>query len=293
MITKTEQEIMKNWDGNLITPVVSICCTTYNHEFYIAEAIDSFLMQKTPFPFEILIRDDCSTDKTADIILEYASKYPKIIKVSIELENQFEKGIKPLPVLYAIAKGNYIAICEGDDYWMDPYKLQKQVKFLQENNEYVITYSSVNAFNENGIIKEYQGGVTHDLSEEQLQKAKPINTLTVCYRNILNNFPKEFNYSFHGDLFLWSILGAYGKGKYLEMIEPSMYRVHEGGIHSCASSKRKKEMLLQTYTALFSYYSRKGNQKLAAYYIIKMVGLSMDIFGKFNFFTKMLSLKSI
>ncbi len=140
MHQRTEQEIMKSWKGYMDKPVVSVCCTTYNHEPYIAEAIEGFLIQETDFPFEILIRDDCSTDNTASIVKEYADKYPKLIKPIYEKENTFSKGVKPMPQLYKIAKGKYFALCEGDDYWTDPLKLQIQVSFLKKNKDYKLSF---------------------------------------------------------------------------------------------------------------------------------------------------------
>lgn len=137
MHERTEQNIMKNWKDDIDTPIVSICSTAYNLESCIAEALDSFLMQETDFPFEILIRDDCSTDKTVEIIKEYASRYPKIIKPVYEKENTYSQGIKPMLQVIKISKGNYIATCDADDYWTDPLKLQKQADFLINNPLYV------------------------------------------------------------------------------------------------------------------------------------------------------------
>lgn len=116
--------------------IVSINCITYNHEQYIADAIESFLMQKTSFNYEILIHDDCSTDRTAEIIKDYEKKYPDIIKPIYQTENQYYKGIKVSKINSDRAKGKYIALCEGDDYWTDPYKLQKQIDFLEKNPDY-------------------------------------------------------------------------------------------------------------------------------------------------------------
>lgn len=113
--------------------MVSICCITYNHENYIADAIESFLMQKKNFAFEILIHDDASTDNTASIIREYEKKYPGLIKPIYQVENQYSKGIQVQQFNYERAKGKYIALCEGDDYWLDPDKLQKQVDYLEDH----------------------------------------------------------------------------------------------------------------------------------------------------------------
>jgi glycosyltransferase involved in cell wall biosynthesis len=115
--------------------MTSICCITYNHENYIADAIESFLMQKTNFNYEILIYDDASTDKTADIIREYETKYPGLIKPIYQTENQYSKGVKTINFSLQRAEGKYVAICEGDDYWTDPYKLQKQVDYMEKHPE--------------------------------------------------------------------------------------------------------------------------------------------------------------
>lgn len=121
--------------GNLIMfePLVSISCTTYNHEKYIADSIEGFLMQKTDFPFEILIHDDASTDRTAEIVRSYEKKYPDIIKPIYQIENQHSQGNRVSWFNFKRAKGKFIAICEGDDYWTDPYKLQKQVDIMERN----------------------------------------------------------------------------------------------------------------------------------------------------------------
>lgn len=116
--------------------LVSIVCLTYNHQTYIRQALDSFIMQKTSFRYEILIHDDASTDGTADIVREYDRKYPGMFHVVCQNENQYSQGVEICSeFLYPLAQGTYIALCEGDDYWTDPFKLQKQVDFLQENKD--------------------------------------------------------------------------------------------------------------------------------------------------------------
>ena len=116
--------------------MVSICCSTYNHEKYIADAIESFLMQKTDFKYEILVNDDASKDRTAEIIKEYEKEYSDLVKPKYHTENQYSKGIKVERFNRERAKGKYIAVCEGDDYWTDPYKLQKQVECLEKHPQY-------------------------------------------------------------------------------------------------------------------------------------------------------------
>ncbi|ANU10177.1 glycosyl transferase family 2 [Planococcus antarcticus DSM 14505] len=111
--------------------MVSIECTSYNHENFIAEALDSMLMQRTNFTYEILIHDDASTDRTAKIIKSYEQKYPDIIKPIYQTENQYSKGVLVEEFNLERAKGKYLAVCEGDDYWTDPDKLQKQVDYME------------------------------------------------------------------------------------------------------------------------------------------------------------------
>lgn len=121
--------------------MVSIECTVYNHAPYIRKCLDGFVMQKTNFRFEAIVHDDASTDGSTDIILEYAAKYPDIIKPVIEKENQFSKSLIGFrKIITSHLTGKYIAICEGDDYWTDPLKLQKQVDYL-ESHETVNIYS--------------------------------------------------------------------------------------------------------------------------------------------------------
>lgn len=138
---------------------VSICCLVFNHGKYIKKCIDGFLMQKANFAYEIIIHDDCSTDGTIDILKEYEKKYPRIIKVIYETENQYSKGGMQMEdlFLYPHAHGEYIALCEGDDFWVDPYKLQRQVDFLDSHSEYGLCYTDFNMYyqNSNRTISDY------------------------------------------------------------------------------------------------------------------------------------------
>ena len=118
--------------------LVSILCTAYNHEQYIRSALESFVSQKTDFAFEVLVNDDASSDGTAAIIREFAEKYPEIIRPFYQVENQFSKGIGYIyeNIFYPKARGKYFAFCEGDDYWTDESKLQRQADFLESHPDY-------------------------------------------------------------------------------------------------------------------------------------------------------------
>lgn len=116
---------------------VSVICLVYNHEKYLRQCLEGFVNQKCNFEYEVLIHDDASTDNSAAIIREYEEKFPNIIKPIYQTENQTSKGIKVSKTyLFPKAKGEYVAWCEGDDYWIDEYKLQKQVDFLDSNENY-------------------------------------------------------------------------------------------------------------------------------------------------------------
>jgi len=137
MFDITQEQIMHSWIKNESCKV-SIICATYNHELYIREAIEGFLMQETSFPFEIIIHDDASTDATREIIREYVSKYPRLIKVIFQDENTYSRGASPLIRALLDAKGKYIALCEGDDYWVDAHKLEKQYSAINDNPDCTI-----------------------------------------------------------------------------------------------------------------------------------------------------------
>lgn len=125
-------------------PLVSVVCTAYNHQDYIRDTLDGFVMQQTTFPIEIIVHDDASTDDTAAIIRKYENRYPHLFRNIYQAENQYSKGVNIWRQLFAnYCRGKYIAICEGDDYWTDPMKLQKQVDFLEGHVDYGLIYTDV------------------------------------------------------------------------------------------------------------------------------------------------------
>lgn len=135
--------------------MVSVICNVFNHEKYIRDALEGFVSQKTTFPFEVLVHDDASTDESARIIREYEEKYPEIIKPIYQKENQYSQGIS-IGWNYQTPRitGKYTAFCEGDDYWTDPMKLQKQVDFLEANPEYSLCACSTDWMNlKTGVLE--------------------------------------------------------------------------------------------------------------------------------------------
>lgn len=277
---RSQAAIIQNWKW-VEPPLVSVCCITYNHEAYVEQALESFLMQETDFPFEILIHDDASTDGTASVVRNYEKLYPQIVKAIYQSENQYSKEGGFINVKYNFfrAKGNYIALCEGDDYWTDKTKLQKQVLFLEGHPDYVITYTRSQPFDHNGVVNIDFGGARRDVSADELKKGVPLCTLTTCFRNVITETPRELFSAKLVDRALWSLLGAHGKGKYLSDITPSAYRVHDGGIHSKKSKVQKIEASLTTSNALFCYYTRLGEAKYARFYLERSLKLSLLCIG--------------
>lgn len=133
--------------------MVSIVCIAYNQEKYIRNTLDGFVNQETNFKYEVLIHDDASSDRTADIIMEYANKYPNLIKPIIQKENQYSKGINAQTVFnYSRINGKYVAYCEGDDYWSNNKKLQKQFDNMEKHSDCSICVHNTQCIDKNGKV---------------------------------------------------------------------------------------------------------------------------------------------
>lgn len=178
--------------------MVTIRCLAYNHEPYIRECLEGFVMQKTNFKFEAIVHDDASTDKTADIIREYAEKYPDIIKPIYEKENLYSKhnGSLGRIIDQASSHSKYVAYCEGDDYWTDPFKLQKQVDIFESNDHISLVYTNFETVDKNGMIVDRprydrvrriskSGNAFFDL----LEKGNFVMTLSTMYRQTILQSP--------------------------------------------------------------------------------------------------------
>ena len=267
-----------------MNPLVSICCTTFNHERFIRDCFDGFLKQQTNFKFEILVYDDCSTDNTKKIIEEYTAQFPELFFPIYQTENQYSKGVRGIMPRFNFkrARGKYIATCEGDDYWTDPLKLQKQIYFLENNEDFVLTGHDAKKIDDKGeLISEWSlpKNKRRDCSSEELQRFFYALTLTMCFRNvpILQQMPDEFYNSNNGDTFLISLLGHYGKYKYMPEITPAVYRIHQGGVWSSKNDIQRIKMVRKTYFEMHLYYKRINNEALFLYYYKKVVVFSFQL----------------
>ena len=245
--------------------IVSICCIAYNQEKYIRQCLDSFMMQKTNFKFEVLINDDASTDGTADIIREYEQKYPDIIKPIYQTQNQWSKGISVGATFnYPRVKGKYIAMCEGDDYWTDQYKLQKQFDIMEANPEYSICFHDVQVTHESKKREDYifpTKKIKENCSEfnfDNLLFQNFIQTNSVMYR--VSSYPEFWkdipSNIIPGDWYLHLMFASKGKIKYIKETM-SVYRRNQGGVwndiyenfqkHVCRFCIRETNMYYQVY----------------------------------------------
>ena len=265
MIEITQEQIMQNWNSEI--PLVSICCITYNHEPYIVQTLDGFLMQKTSFPFEILIHDDASTDRTADIIREYEKKFPNLIKPIYQKENQYSKGFTSVSETWNFprAQGKYIALCEGDDYWIDENKLQMQVDFLENNPEYGMCYTKAKQFiqKKRKFSRRRFGTDVRDF-EDLLFNGNRVPTLTTVFRkDLLNSYLKEIYPQdkgwLMGDYPMWLYFAHESKVKFFDKVT-SVYRVLENSA-SHSDNVEKSVAFGKSYWDIRNFFSKKYLKK--------------------------------
>jgi glycosyltransferase involved in cell wall biosynthesis len=228
-------------------PMVSVCIPTYNHGQFIRQCLEGVMMQQTNFAFEVIVGEDCSTDNTRSIVKEFEQRYPGIIK---PIYHQKNVGAQRNAYEFCWPKltGKYIAVCEGDDYWTDPCKLQKQVDFLEENHEFVMCFHETNTINANGhILREVVAGHGKMVYEYDWRSVfhKQIATLSVVFRNCLSPGNKDFVHATYGDKFLFTVLSRYGKLAELGF-NGGNYRKHVGGVYSGRTLADKYRGFIET-----------------------------------------------
>lgn len=246
-------------------PIVSVCVQTYQHVDYIEDCLEGILMQETDFSFEILLGEDASTDGTREICIEYAKKYPEKIRLFLhERENNIEIGGQPsgrfnfLYNLYS-ARGKYIALCEGDDYWTDPLKLQKQVEFMEANEEYGLVYTKAKRiYNNAPPQKNVIGFPPH--SQGLLLKKYSIPTLTVLFSKknykeyVQEVSPLDKRWAM-GDYPLWLWIEENSKIHFIPEITATYRVLEESASHS--KDKRKQLKFHSSVVETASYFAKK------------------------------------
>lgn len=226
---RTEDQIIAHWEGNPSEPLVSICCITYNHEHYINDALEGFLTQETNFPFEILIHDDASIDKTTEIIRKYHRLYPNIISVVCQTENQYSK----LPIisprfLFPIARGEYIALCEGDDYWTDPLKLCKQIRIMSDNPGLSACAHQSSIYKNNSFCGHFKDSVPNYLTKNNLLRGRMFHTASFLFRRRIIQSASPWPTIVSGDRFIFLLASVFGD-IYYSSESMCVYRKHKKG----------------------------------------------------------------
>lgn len=234
--------------------LVSVSMITYNHEAFIGEAIEGVVMQKTNFPFELVIGEDCSTDNTRDICIEYQKKYPDIIRLRLPEKNQ---GMM-LNWINNIESGQskYIALCDGDDYWTDPYKLQKQVDFMEANPDFALCAHSVYTL----MCEELDENIEMErdtlTTEDIILKDWGLLTASIFFRKEAHKTPDWYYTVKNGDFALQLIVSLSGKIKFLPEYM-AVYRQHLGGMSSTLKPLNQMAWMVYLLNKFDKYTDRK------------------------------------
>lgn len=248
-----QKEITSSWKSN--TPIVSIICTTYNQESYIEDALIGFLIQKTNFPFEIIIHDDASSDKTTEIVKKYQKKYNKILKLIIQQKNQYSQAANsPLLIAANSAKGKYLALCEGDDFWIDEQKLQTQKDLLDANKKYALISHNAYKIYPSGLSLEFSMKKQHIFTAKDIIKKHTQYAPTASYffrKELIKQLPQWFTLAPIGDIFIELYSTKMGECLFLPF-KHCAYRVNSINSWSTRTSSNSK-IKIDTLQKIIAY----------------------------------------
>jgi len=275
--------LSKNNLSPTVVPLVSIWMLTYNHQDYIQQAIDSVMMQKTSFPYRLYIGEDCSTDNTRNICIKYAEKYPGKISLYLNKENNIVKNAQKIYDECFESGAKYIAMLEGDDYWTDPYKLQKQVDFLESKHEFSLCATRYDELDERKSSSE-ENEIFIKLFEDKrplievtldnFMSPYVIMTLTVVFRRE-NLDLGALRLPYFKDNFLWGILLLKGKGACLNF-KSAVYRKHSDGIYSSLKKIERELFEYKTASAMKKYFGERS-RTVIEYYVCTSWRLFLEI----------------
>ncbi len=263
---------------------ISACIITYNHETYLRECLDGAINQNVDFDYEIVIGEDRSTDKTLAICKEYAQKYPKLIKLFIRERNLGMTGNWVNTI--ENCRGQYIALCEGDDYWTDPNKLQQQVDYLDNNPNYVGSFHNVIATNEMDSNSKPKPWRTYNKDTFNLidtfSKIALFHTCSFVFRNKLFEFPEWFHHVKSADMSLFSIVASQGRLKLLPG-NMGVYRKNDGGVTHNEHLKdyHSNRLILWNYVNQHYDYNYKDDiEKVITFHNSELKKLDNSLLGK-------------
>ncbi len=247
-------------------PLVSVCIQTYNHAGYIVQCLDGILSQERDFPIEVIIGEDDSTDGTREICISYAEKYPDLIRLFLRSEkdkiwiNGQKTGRFNFMSNLQAARGKYIALCDGDDYWIDVQKLKKQIALL-ETGAFTVCGTNARLFYQaSGTFGPtlYKHPDKTEFSRDELIFQNPYPTSTVLFKRTTANFPKWFWKTPYLDWSLYFFYSKYGKALYLEDIT-SIYRIHPNGLYTRST-----------------FYKRLSDKMALQYYFLKEIDIPLQ-----------------
>lgn len=244
-------------------PLISVICLTYNHERYLRQTLDGFLGQTLISETEILVHDDASVDGTGEILCEHAKRWPDTFFPLIRKENLRSQGISLYDIytrsIFPEARGRYLAICEGDDYWTDPRKLEKQIEFMESHSEFTICFhhagiqrGEIIDYEEHHCNTGFELKIRDEFTLEDLLQGNFIQNCTVVYRNLHLPYPDIFGSLLLPDWPLHLFHAQYGKIKYLRDVM-AVHRVHDSGIWNSLSTAEQAFHAKQTLHCFNEY----------------------------------------
>jgi glycosyltransferase involved in cell wall biosynthesis len=267
---RSEDEIVARWRGS--DPVVSCLCHTYNQVGFIGDALRGMLGQRTDFPFEIVVHDDASSDGTTDVVRDFAARYPRVVRPIFQSVNQYAVS-KPIAFTLPAARGEFVAWCEGDDYWMDPLKLERQVALLRGDAAAVLCHHDALTV-EGGTVTAAHcvpAPSRADLGPDALQRGLSVPTATWLFRRaaLTLDFLPYCRTPVTQDWFVLSVLGLRGGARFAAGIEPSVYRVHPGGVWSTRPVDERRIIKAQTHYWLHLYHRERSGATEAADHLLE------------------------
>lgn len=255
---------MARWkDG---PPLVSILCPTYQHVDFVEDALRGFLGQDTDFPFEVIVRDDASIDGTAEIVREYAMRFPNIVQPILEATNAYP-AVRPISVLRAAARGEFVAICEGDDYWFSPDFLQRHVDALRGRPDIAVSVSVGIPIQDGRVLGPPGGPMWDELSPWELRRAGAIGIREMCFR-ASGIEPWRSEGRIPGlDLFLLNRQGLYGGATRMSDLVRTAFRVHPGGVWSSRTDEERAVLHATTHYWIGVFFDESGDRSAAEHHL--------------------------
>lgn len=260
-------------------PLLSVCLITFNHAPYIRQAIEGVLMQQTSFPIELIIADDCSTDGTREILLEYKERHPHFVKLILQKTN-VGAARNWLDLIHS-PQSKYAAYFEGDDYWIDPLKLQKQVDFLESNPEFCLTFHNTYDFiSPNKSVLMYPNLEIEEFTIQDFITHTYARSVSIVFRQPKEMLPPIFEKIKLGDSAWFIFLLQKGKAKFFK--EPmANYRIHSSGLWNSRTSRQKARSRFQMYLGVLEFISE--DHKPQIHKILQEFSISFCIYSLLDF----------